>query len=181
MSVREHVAFVFQDYTRFFFSAAENIGFGRWQHADDREAVREAARDAGAADFLEVFPAGYDTLLAPQFTGGRDLSLGQWQRVALARAFFRKAALVVLDEPSSSLDPDGEAALFGSLRQLCAGKAVIVISHRFSTVSSADRIYVLDAGHIVESGTHRALLELDGTYARLFNLQAAAYQPEQPV
>ncbi len=181
VSVREHVAFVFQDYTRFFFSAAENIGFGRWQHADDREAVREAARDAGAADFLEEFPAGYDTLLAPQFTGGRDLSLGQWQRVAIARAFFRKAALVVLDEPSSSLDPDAEAALFGSLRQLCAGKAVIVISHRFSTVSSADRIYVLDAGHIVESGTHRALLELDGTYARLFNLQAAAYQPGEPV
>ena len=120
VSIREQVAFVFQDFTRFYFSAAENIGFGRWQHADDATAIAKAARQAGAASFLETMPRGYETLLAPQFAGGRDLSLGQWQRVALARAFFRDAALVVLDEPSSALDPEAEAALFAHLRELCA-------------------------------------------------------------
>ena len=175
VSVREHVAFVFQDFVRFFFSAGENIGFGRWQRASDRDGIASSAGAAGAAGFLERLPAGYDTLLAPQFTGGRDLSVGQWQRVAVARAFFRDGALVVLDEPSSALDPEAEAALFDSLRGLCAGKAVIVISHRFSTVSGADRIYVLDGGRVVEGGSHRELLDLDGTYARLFRLQAAAY------
>ena len=174
-SIREQVAFVFQDFTRFYFSAAENIGFGRWQHADDAAAIAKAARQAGAASFLETMPRGYETLLAHQFAGGRDLSVGQWQRVALARAFFRDAALVVLDEPSSALDPEAEAALFAHLRDLCAGKAVLVISHRFSTVASADRIYVLDAGKVIEGGTHRDLLNLDGTYARLYRLQAASF------
>jgi ATP-binding cassette, subfamily B, bacterial len=174
VSLREHVAFVFQDYVRFFLSAAENIGFGRWQRADDRDGLAAAARRAGAG-FLESFPLGYETLLAPQFSGGRDLSLGQWQRVALARAFFRDAELVILDEPSSALDPEAEAALFDSLRELCVGKAVIVISHRFSTVSSADRIYVLERGAVVEAGTHRELMDLEGTYERLFKLQAEAY------
>ena len=175
-SIRAHAAYVFQDFERFMFTAGENIGFGRWERLGEGAAVAEAARRAGAADLIEALPAGYSSLLGPQFLGGSDLSVGQWQRVALARAFFRDAALVVLDEPSSALDPEAEADLFARLRELCAGKAVVVISHRFSTVASADRIYVMEAGRVVEGGTHRDLLDAGGRYATLFNLQAQAYR-----
>ncbi len=174
-SIRDHSAYVFQDFARFMFSAAENIGFGRWEALDDAARIASAAERARASDFVDDLPRKYETLLGPQFVGGTDLSIGQWQRIALARAFFRDAGLVVLDEPSSALDPEAEAALFADLRSLCVGKAVLVISHRFSTVSSADRIYVLDAGRIIEHGTHADLLAANGTYARLFKLQAAAY------
>ena len=174
-SIRDHSAYVFQDFARFMFSAAENIGFGRWEALDDAARVASAAERARASGFVDDLPRKYETLLGPQFVGGTDLSIGQWQRIALARAFFRDAGLVVLDEPSSALDPEAEAALFADLRSLCVGKAVLVISHRFSTVSSADRIYVLDAGRIIEHGTHTELLSADGTYSRLFRLQAAAY------
>ncbi len=174
-SIRDHSAYVFQDYARYMFSAADNIGFGRWEAMHDLSRITGASRRAGAHEFIEALPKGYAALLGPQFLGGTDLSVGQWQRVALARAFFRDAALVVLDEPSSALDPEAEAALFADLRLLCDGKAVLVISHRFSTVASADRIYVLDEGQIIEHGTHPNLLAANGTYARLFNLQASAY------
>jgi ATP-binding cassette, subfamily B, bacterial len=174
-SIRDHSAYVFQDFARYMFSAADNIGLGRWEALGDRDRIATTARRAGAAEFIEGLPRGYDSTLGPQFLGGTDLSVGQWQRVALGRAFFRDADLVVLDEPSSALDPEAEAALFSDLRALCEGKAVLVISHRFSTVAGADRIYVLDEGTVIEHGTHASLLGANGTYARLFNLQASAY------
>jgi ATP-binding cassette, subfamily B, bacterial len=174
-SIRDHSAYVFQDFARYMFSAGDNIGLGRWEEMEDEVRVIDAAGRAGAAPFIDELRGGYSSILGPQFLGGTDLSIGQWQRIALARAFFRDAGLIVLDEPSSALDPDAEAALFADLRLLCRGKAVLVISHRFSTVAGADRIYVLDAGAIIEQGTHVGLLAAGGTYARLFNLQASAY------
>jgi ATP-binding cassette, subfamily B, bacterial len=172
---RERVAVIFQDFERFRLTARENIGFGRTTAIDDDDAIRAAARQSGAADFIEELPDAYDTPLGPEFIGGTDLSVGQWQRIALARAFFREAPVVILDEPTAALDPRAEKELFDLIRTLLAGRTVLLISHRFSSVRSADRIYVLDAGRVVESGDHDALMTLDGLYAELFTLQAAAY------
>jgi ATP-binding cassette subfamily B protein len=174
-AVRERIAVIFQDFERYLFTAGENVTLGRVEAAGDRDRLEQAARRAGIAEAIERLPHGYDTLLGPEFQGGTDFSGGQWQRLALARAFFRDAQLLILDEPSSALDPEAEAALFSRVRDLCDGRAVVVISHRFSTVTSADRIVVLDEGRVIESGSHRELLALDGTYARLFRLQAQQY------
>jgi ATP-binding cassette subfamily B protein len=114
-------------------------------------------------------------MLGREFAGGYDLSVGQWQRVALARAFFRDAPLVILDEPTAALDARAESRLFERIRDLLEGRSVLLISHRFSSVRSADRIYVLDRGRVVEHGSHDELMELGGRYAELFTLQAAAY------
>jgi ATP-binding cassette, subfamily B, bacterial len=174
-SVREHVAVIFQDFARYRLTARENIGLGRDERLGDAEAVRAAAVSAGADEFLERLPLAYETLLSKDLAGGRDLSVGQWQRVALARAFFRDASFLVLDEPTSALDPKAEHALFQQLRSLAAGRTALLISHRFSSVREADRILVLDGGRLIEQGTHEELLSLDGHYASLFRLQAAAY------
>jgi ATP-binding cassette subfamily B protein len=109
------------------------------------------------------------------FEGGRDLSVGQWQRLALARAFFRDAPLIILDEPTASLDAQAEADLFRRIRNLFSGRTVVLISHRFSTVRSADRIYVMSQGHVAEQGTHTQLIAQGGMYAKMFNLQAEMY------
>jgi ATP-binding cassette subfamily B protein len=174
-ALREHVAVIFQDFARYRLTARENIGLGRDERLDDAAAVRAAAVSAGADGFLERLPLAYETLLSKDLAGGRDLSVGQWQRVALARAFFRDAAFLVLDEPTSALDPKAEHALFQQLRTLAEGRTALLISHRFSSVREADRIFVLDGGRLVEQGTHDELLAMDGRYAQLFRLQAAAY------
>jgi ATP-binding cassette subfamily B protein len=138
-ALSSEISALFQDFEQYMFSGRENIGFGRVDRLDDDGAVVDAAQRAGAHDFLSQLAEGYDSLLGPEFFGGSDLSIGQWQRVALGRAFMRDASLVILDEPSAALDPEAEAALFTRLRELCAGRAVLIISHRFSTVTSADR------------------------------------------
>jgi ATP-binding cassette, subfamily B, bacterial len=177
---RDRVAVIFQDFERFHLTARENIGLGRIAAMDDDDAIREAARHSGADTFLEKLPDAYDTLLGPEFAGGTDLSVGQWQRIALARAFFRGAPVVILDEPTAALDPRAEKELFDRIRTLLAGRTVLLISHRFSSVRSADRIYVLDEGRVVESGDHDTLMALSGLYAELFALQAAAYVDPSP-
>jgi ATP-binding cassette subfamily B protein len=173
--LRRAIAVIFQDFVRYELTARENVGAGRPEAIDDVDAIAAAAHQAGAGRFLEDLPHGYETVLSKQFKGGRDLSLGQWQRVALARAFYRDAPFVILDEPSSALDPRAEHDLFSRIRELLENRTVLFISHRFSSVRSADRIYVMAEGRVVESGTHDELMSLAGTYAELFTLQAAAY------
>lgn len=177
--VRRSVAVIFQDFGRYWLSARDNIGIGATQRRHDREAIVRAATIAGAHSFLSSLPSGYDTVLSRLFEGGRDLSIGQWQRVALGRAFFREAPLVIMDEPTAAIDALAEAELFGTIRDALRGRAVLLISHRFSSVRTADHIYVLHEGQVVEHGTHAELMHLGGRYARMFSVQAAAYlEPE---
>jgi ATP-binding cassette, subfamily B, bacterial len=174
--LREHSTVIFQDFARYFLTAEENVAISRIADVGDREAVRRAAALAGADAFLRSLPGGYDSLLGPSFVGGSDLSLGQWQRVALARAYFRDAPMLILDEPTASLDPRGEYEIFQQVRRLAEGHTVVLVSHRFSSVRAADRILVLDGGRIVEEGGHEELLARGGLYAELFEIQAQGYR-----
>ncbi|MFE7115541.1 ABC transporter ATP-binding protein [Streptomyces sp. NPDC057654] len=171
---------LFQDYLRYWMTAGENIALGAPEHLDDIDRTVRAARQAGIHDIVSALPSGYLTKLGPQFRDGADLSLGQWQRIALARAFFRDAPLIILDEPTSSMDACAEAELFERMRALFTGRTVLLISHRFSSVLAADRIYVLDHGKVIESGTHQHLMALEGVYHRLYRAQADAYQDVSP-
>ncbi len=173
--LREQVTVIFQDFVRYWLSVRENIGIGRVERMSDEEAIRAAARHSGADRFIESWPEAYDALLGPIFEGGKELSVGQWQRMALARAFFRDAPLVILDEPTASLDARAEADLFERIRSLFKDRSVLLISHRFSSVRSADRIYVMKEGAVVEHGSHEELMAQGGLYSELFNLQARAY------
>jgi ATP-binding cassette, subfamily B, bacterial len=171
-----HTAVVFQDFIQYALSAGDNIALGRHERASDTAGIVQAAKRAGADKDISALPEGYETLLGPAFIDGTDLSTGQWQRVALARAFFRDAPLVILDEPTAALDAKAEHELFARIGELFADRSVLLISHRFSTVRSAHRIYVLADGRLVESGTHEQLMAVGGTYAELFTLQASPYQ-----
>ena len=166
---------IFQDFAHYDLTARENIGLGAVELIDYPDAVQAAAVHAGAYRYLTALPAGYETILSPEYDGGRDLSVGQWQRVALARAFIRDAPLIILDEPTASLDPRAEHDLYTRIRTLYQGRTVLLISHRYNTVRDADHIYVLDRGRIIEHGSHDQLVSAAGVYAELFTLQAAAY------
>jgi ATP-binding cassette, subfamily B, bacterial len=174
--VRRNVGVIFQDFVRYQLTARENIGFGRAERLDDLEGIIAAAEQSGAEDFLRHLPRGFETSLGKEYVGGFDLSLGQWQRLALARVFFRDAAFLVLDEPTASLDARSEHELFQHVQRLAAGRSLLLISHRFSTVKNADRIYVMHDGELIEEGSHDELIARGGRYAELFDLQARAYR-----
>jgi ATP-binding cassette subfamily B protein len=174
--LRSQIGVIFQDYVTYHLSARENIGVGRVEHIEDLEAVRDAADRGGATTLIDRLPEGYEALLGRWFDQGHQLSGGEWQKVALSRAFMRDAQILILDEPTAALDAKAEYELFARLRALTQGRTAIYISHRFSTVRMADRILVIENGVLVEQGSHAELMALNGRYAELFTLQAAAYR-----
>jgi ATP-binding cassette subfamily B protein len=173
--VRAQIAPVFQDYARYMLTIRRTIGLGDCQRLDDEAGIRAAACQAGVDSLIEAQPNGLEARLGKAFSDGTDISIGQWQRLAIARALFRNAPVVLLDEPSASLDPRAEADLFDLLQTLCADRIVIFVSHRFATVRTADMVMVLDQGEIVETGSHDELMSNRGLYHDLFNLQADRY------
>ena len=175
-ALRRQISVIFQDYAQYHLTARENIWLGNTALAPDHERIVAAARHAGADEVITALPHGYDTILGKRFEHGEELSIGEWQKVALARAFLRDTPIIVLDEPTSSMDAKAEYAVFQNFRQLAAGRTAILISHRFSTVRMADRIYVLKDGTIAEGGTHEELIHRGGSYARLFETQARYYR-----
>jgi ATP-binding cassette subfamily B protein len=173
--VRRHISVIFQDFVHYEMAVRENVGFGYVEELDNDERIRLATAQSGAATFIEDLPQKYETTLGRMFEKGQELSIGQWQKMALARAFMRRAPVVVLDEPTSSIDAESESEIFGQLQHIAAGATTLLIAHRFSTVRMADRIIVIKQGKIIEDGTHEALMAINGTYAHLFRLQAAGY------
>ncbi|GAC1345128.1 MAG: ABC transporter ATP-binding protein [Myxococcales bacterium] len=173
--LRARVGILFQDFVRYQFSAAENIGLGEVSALADRPRIESAVDRGGARAVIDDLPQKLDTMLGGWFEEGKELSGGQWQKIALARAFMRDAEVLVLDEPTASLDAEAEHDLFLRLQKLARDRSALLISHRFSTVRLADRIAVLRDGRIEELGSHEELLEKDGRYAHLFRLQAAGY------
>lgn len=174
--LRSSIGVIFQDFIRYHLTAQDNIMLAEADGDASRRAVREAAAKAGAEEFISRLPRGYETLLGKQFAGGTDLSGGQWQRLALARAFFRDAGLLILDEPTASLDVVTEARIYAHFRAMTEGKTALLISHRLSTVRIADRIAVMDGGVVVEFGDHESLLRLGGIYGEMFMMQAQRYK-----
>jgi ATP-binding cassette subfamily B protein len=174
--LRRSMSVIFQDYAQYQLTARQNIWIGNVTLDPSDALVEAAARESGAADVITGLRDGYETVLGKVFADGEELSIGEWQKVALARAFVRGAEILVLDEPTSALDPIAEWRVFERIREMAQGKAVVLISHRFSTVRMADRIHIVEQGRIVESGTHAELIALDGRYARMYEVQARSYQ-----
>jgi len=170
------IGVLFQDFIRYEYPIKDNIYFGKVWDKENIESIIDASKAAGSHEMIKQFDSEYDQMLGKTFDGGVDLSGGQWQKIALARAFFRNAPILILDEPTAAIDAKAESEIFGRVEKLSKDKTVLIISHRFSTVRNADKIYVIENGKIKESGSHPELMKLNGQYATLFNLQAKGYQ-----
>ena len=174
--LRANIGVIFQDFVRYHMTAAENIAVGRIEARHDRRRIEHAARQSLADEVIARLPMGYDQIIGKRFRKGVDLSGGEWQKVAIARAYMRDAELLILDEPTASLDARSEFEVFTRFKELSEGKTAVLISHRFSSVRMADRILVLADGTVEASGTHEELLAQHGRYAELFELQARGYR-----
>jgi ATP-binding cassette subfamily B protein len=170
------IGVIFQDFMRYEMTARENIAVGRIEADHPQEEIEYAAEKSLADGVIAKLHLGYDQMLGRRFEGGVDLSGGEWQKLALARAYLRDAQLLILDEPTASLDARSELEVFERFAELTSGKMALLISHRFSTVRMADRIVVLEAGRLVEEGNHTQLIDLGGRYAAMFEMQAASYR-----
>ena len=175
-ALRANIGVIFQDFVRYYFTAADNIAVGRIEARDDRARIVRAAERSLADEVIRKLPKGYDQVLGKRFRAGVDLSGGEWQKVAIARAYMRDAQLLILDEPTAALDARSEFEVFKRFKELSEGRTAVLISHRFSSVRMADRIVVLKDGAVDSAGTHAELLALRGRYAELFELQAAGYR-----
>jgi ATP-binding cassette, subfamily B, bacterial len=175
-SYRQMIGVIFQDYVRFNFTAAENIAVGKIENLQAQPQIESSAHLSLADKVIESLPEKYRQMLGKRFAEGVDLSGGEWQKIALARAYMRDAAIIILDEPTASLDARAEYEVFKRFSELTSGKTAVIISHRFSTVRMADRILVLKKGQLVEMGSHTELVSQKGLYQELFSLQAQGYQ-----
>jgi ATP-binding cassette subfamily B protein len=175
-SLHSEMGVIFQDFMRYEMTARENIAVGRIESSHSEEEIEDAAERSLAAGVIARLEGGYDQMLGRRFESGVDLSGGEWQKLALARAYLRDAQLLILDEPTAALDARSEMEVFERFAELTQGKMALLISHRFSTVRMADRIVVLEAGRLVEEGSHSQLLMLGGRYAAMFEMQAASYR-----
>lgn len=171
-----HIGILFQDFNHYEDTVKRNIYYGNVQQELDMHAIERAADDGGATAVVKSLEQHYDQMLGKSFEKGIELSAGQWQKVALSRAYFRSAPILILDEPTSSIDAKAEYEIFQRVEELSKDKTVLLISHRFSTVRRADRILVLHKGGILEQGTHEELVKAGGLYAELFGLQAKGYR-----
>jgi ATP-binding cassette subfamily B protein len=174
--LRGSMGVIFQDFVRYNFTAGDNIAVGRIAARDDQARIARAARSSQADEVIAGLPAGYDQRIGKRFKNGVELSGGEWQKVAIARAYMREAEVLILDEPTAALDARAEFEVFQRFKELSKGKTAVLISHRFSSVRMADRIFVLADGKVEAAGTHEELLAKPGLYAELFELQAAGYR-----
>jgi len=174
--LRQNLGIIFQDYLRYQMTFAQNIAVGNISEIGNQTKIEQAAEQSLAALLIPKLPGKYDQWLGRRFNEGIELSGGEWQKVALARAYMKDAQVLILDEPTAALDARAEYEIFQRFAELTKGKSAVLISHRFSTARLADRILVLDKGQLLESGTHEELIELNGRYAELFQLQAKGYQ-----
>ena len=174
--LRMQIGIIFQDYLRYQMTVAQNIAAGNIVEIENRNLIKSSAEQSLANVFIEEFKNNYDQQLGRRFNEGVELSGGQWQKIALARAYMRDAQLMILDEPTAALDARAEYEVFQRFVELTKGRTSVLISHRFSTVRMADRILVLDKGKLLEMGSHEELLQKNGKYSELFQLQAKGYQ-----
>ena len=170
----KYLGTLFQEYTQFHFKVSDNITLGALDKKDS-VAMISAAKKSDSHEFIEKLPDGYETVLGREFVDGVELSGGEWQKLAIARAFYEEPPVLILDEPTSSIDAESEYEIFNNLQKQYKNKTLFLVSHRFSTVRNANKIYVLDKGQIIERGTHKKLLKVSGKYARMFSVQAKGY------